>query len=707
MTSIYLHQSFFESIIHLPKSQQSKLSKFIKQFQENPSHPSINLHSVGDSMVDDRVRGAKLDDSYRVIVLPSETGDNYLLLYADKHDLAYNWAKTKRFEFKNRNGYFQISDTHFENLPIPKESLFSKFSDEDLYQAGIEPYDIETIRKIESKEDLISVMKYFDPLVQSVLSFMADGLTVTESLKESIQEEEPIASALSSIIYLTSTELSQTTKVLEVDPKTLENIEIANANQIIKYDKELDWEKIFRESLDKWRIFLHPSQKKIVNRKFSGPLMITGSAGTGKTIVLIHRAVRYLEENRNAKILFLTFSSNLTIEIRNLMKKLLQDRGLTSINTSQLEIASLYRFAESLNKKSGWSGTIVPRSDEKLLRIWDKVTNDLPAGFPLSTEDLINEYFDIKELKGIYDLDSYLTTIRSNRERISREERKQVWAQFEIFESELKKRSLRTAEHAVHEGRIYFEKSKNQKYDHIFVDEVQDMSVEALKFIKSLSGYGDIAEHGITLAGDAHQRVYRTHVMPKNADIQLQGRSAKLRVNYRTSEQIRNFSHSLLLGLNSDGINEEIQKTIGDISTFSGPNPSLYQAGSWDASMAQCKEIVSEWTSQGYKEHEICFVYSDSAGLLTDSPLDLLRKAGLPIFELTAFQEDRDDIAGFRLGTVKRIKGLEFKSVLFIFNPDHSYLKNLNALSIFDRCELYVGTTRARERLAMIDGKDS
>ncbi|MBM9592361.1 UvrD-helicase domain-containing protein [Leptospira sp. 201903075] len=689
MTNIYLHENFLSSAMNLPKTQKNKISKFLKQFQENPNHPSINLHSVGESMQDHRVKGARLDDSYRVIVLPSEAGLGYVFLYVDKHDLAYDWAKSKKFELKNKNGYFQISDQYIEDHETDvKTKLFDGFSDKELYDAGIDESDIETIRRIENKESLIVALKYFDPMVQSVLSLMADGLEVDEALEKSINELKPSDSE--SIVKL------------EVDETTLDQLDKANPDRIIKFEVNNDWDQFFSGTLEQWRIFLHPTQTNLVNASFSGPFQITGSAGTGKTVVLLHRALRYLKENENKKILFLTFTANLTVEIRSLLQKLIESSGLNQSLINNVEITSLYRFSETINLKTGWKGTIVSRSDDRVIRIWKDVTNEIESSLGLTKDELIDEYYEIKEQKGIFEIDSYLTAVRKGKSKLSRENRKIVWNYFEKFESELRKRSLRTPEQSIHESRLYAERNPSIRFTHVFVDEIQDMSVEALKLIKSLSGYDQEPKNGITLAGDLNQRVYRSTYQPIQAGIQIQGRSHRLRYVYRTTEQIRVFAEKLIeaADINANDWNDSRK---GDIANHLGSPPEIYPSSNWELITTEINSKLAKWESEGYKQNEICILYSDGNTLSIENPIERLRKSGLPIFELSAFQEDRPDIAGYRLGTIKRTKGLEFRCVILIVSIGENILTSLNNLGLHVRCELYVGSSRARENLVVFD----
>lgn len=707
----------------LPKSQLGKVTKVIKQFQENPNHPSINLHSVGESMLDERIQGARLDEAYRIILLPSSEKNIFIFLYVDKHDLAYDWARTKKFNFSNKNGLFQITESNVLNQEesksedkknrtnfdsnIPK--LFDQFSDIDFFEAGVEPEYYGILRNLKVKEDLVRILNYFDDIVKSILCFMADGVPVKKALELSLLDEDDsvnsqnVSSDISIEIEKTQEDIQNKTSLklsdfLSNDFKDWEEI---NSGNLLKFRENLNFEEIFKKGLSYWRIFLHPLQYKLTRRRFSGPLLFTGSAGTGKTVVLIHRLVHLLKQNPIGKILFLTFSANLTIEIKNLIHHLCELENIPATTLRKVEIASLYRFSESLSKRSGWNGVSIGKNDERIHKIWNSF--ELPSELNWSLADFIREYFELKEVKGIYDLDTYLTASRSGFPKITRDDRKKVWSLFEKFEVEMKKRSLRTQEQCVHEGRLYFERNQSQKYQHLFVDEIQDMSLEALKLFKSLVGYSENPENGITMAGDLNQRIYISNIQPKLAGIQLQGRSVRLRVNYRTSEQIRNFACSILNGISESELPSEVDSSIkGDYSTFSGPYPEFVNTESESESLKALSEYINQWKSAGIKENEIAIIYSDSEEIGIQSPLDKIRKSGISVFELTAFQEDRADIGGIRLGTVKRMKGLEFRNVIFLFSPRRKFWNSESNLSNYAKCEIYVGSTRARERLVVI-----
>jgi superfamily I DNA/RNA helicase len=403
----------------------------------------------------------------------------------------------------------------------------------------------------------------------------------------------------------------------------------------------------------------------------------------------MHRAVhlaRQLEDNA-ARVLVTTFTTNLSVTIKHHIQRLALDVA------QRIEVTNLHALARTICNRSGWKGRIA--EDEELTQIWAEVWVGYSDELPLSKEEMRLEYELVIDPNGIDDEETYLGTVRSGRPRITRAQRKQAWPVFRAFQRGLKKRNLLTFEGAIHEARLAVDQGNFTQYAHVLVDEVQDFSLEALRLIRAISPQDPNAADPLCTVGDGHQRIYRTKIPMSRAGIDIRGRSRRLKINYRTSEQIRQFAQGILKGVEIDDLDGGVVTTVGDHSVFKGPAPMVEKCKD---EKAEAEAIVA-WVQMLMKEsglatHEIC-ITPRKPRIVT-----ALSSANIATFELKPREEDPgSDESGVRMGTMKRIKGLEFRALAMACAKPDDPMNNLDAADLRDRCERYVAATRAREHL--------
>jgi len=284
--------------------------------------------------------------------------------------------------------------------------------------------------------------------------------------------------------------------------------------------------------------------------------------------------------------------------------------------------------------------------------------------------------------------------IRTGRPRLVRNQRKKLWPYFSAFQKELVKRNLLTFEGTVHQARLVVEQKRFSKYRTVLVDELQDFGLEALKLIASLSPIEEQLPNPLCVVGDGHQRLYSAIPVPlSRAGINVRGRSRRLKINYRTSEQIRKWAHGILAGISVDDLDGAEVLTLGDRSLFRGAEPRVETV----EDEGQCADVILNWVkgllaAEGgtIKSHEICIVPAMA------SVIEKLESEGIDTLELKARQKDPGRTEpGIRFGTKKRIKGLEFKAVALLLNR--------NTTEKVARFEDYVAATRAREHLLVVE----
>ena len=682
MAHLMMHAQVLKHFHKLPKKVQKKVPELIEKFQINPWDTAIGLHGLKESMLDHKVRGADLPDGYRAIVIAPEQGDTFLLVHIDSHDRSYAWAKNKRFEVHSSTGAFQIFDVqettealHDAVTPTPTVDDYplQNLADDDLFHAGVPQLLIPAVRHVKSDQELEVLSEYLPPECYEALVGLVAGLSLDEALAQAlgtdVEDEQPVT-------IVGPGDFSQLTQRPNRDLLVVEGEETLKA-------------MLEGGSLEEWRIFLHPQQRKIVEWQTNGSMSITGAAGTGKTVALMHRAVYLAKHLNNPKerILLTTFTTNLSVTIKSYLRR------LDPIAAEHIEVTNLNQLAHTICSRSGWKGRIA--SPEELNDLWDEVWADPTIlNLPMSKAELQKEFELVIDANGVDSEEGYLTTVRTGRPRMGRKERREAWPIFQAFRRLLLKQNLLTFEGAIHQARFAVEQSNFPPFRHVLADEVQDFSLEALKLIAALSQVNQGLSDPLCVAGDGHQRIYRGKVPLNLAGIYVKGRSRQLKVNYRTSEQIRLFAQSILEGTVIDDLDRGQTTIVGDRSVFTGPKPEIVQCADEKEEAKRIASWAKELIQDGFAFHEIC-VTPYKPAIRT-----ALEAEGVPTFELKPREEDPGpEEPGVRLGTMKRIKGLEFRAIAMGCSNESDAMNKLAEAELLQRCERYVAATRARERL--------
>ena len=678
MAQLMIHRNILKNFHKLPNKVQKRVSELIDEFQRDPQSPAIGLHPLTATMRDPKVRGVKkLPDGYRAIVIAPDKGDTYLLVHIDAHDKAYDWAKHKLFEIHTMTGVFQIIDSieveqatqepEFKQYETKPDYPLGGMSEEQLFDSGVPKPLIPAVQSIKSDDGLEAIAEYLPPDCRDVLYGIAAGMSVEEALLEMLNAEpETVPAGIDGTGDFTQ-------------------IEKAPNFDLVLVEGQEELKKILAGTLEEWRIFLHPCQKKLVHWQPNGPMNITGAAGTGKTVALLHRAVCLASqlENPKARVLLTTFTTNLSTTLEGMVKR------LDPVAAKRIDVVNLHSLARTICQRSGWNGRIA--DSEAIEQIWQEVWSRDIADLPLSKEEMQLEFELIIDPNGINDEDAYVSTVRSARPRISRAQRKAAWPVFLAFRRGLKKRNLLTFDGAIYEARLAVEAGKFEKYLHVLVDEAQDFSLDALRLIRAISPIETEGANPLTLAGDGHQRLYRNKIPMSRAGIDIRGRSRRLKINYRTSEQIRKYAQGMLRGVTIDDLDGGESSTVGDHSVFKGPEPIIERC----ADEKSEADAIVDWIKMlqqdcGLSTHEICVTPNKQ------SIRQAIASAGLPTKELKPRELDPgSDEPGIRMGTMKRIKGLEFRAVAMACSDEADAINDLSNADVRERCERYVAATRA------------
>jgi len=685
---------FFKAYSDLPKQQQQKVQRFLDDFKKNPTASGYNYENI-HSAADPHLRSVRIDGNYRAIVLKPKEGNVYCLLWVDTHDKAYQWAKSKRILVHPEVGSIQILDvSQSEEIATEKTrekslpSLFEAFPAKDLIRLGIPEEILPRVYELKAEGELDQLSPSLPGEAAEALYMLASGYSLEEAYTE----------------LQTRTESDP-----PVDPEdfeaALKHPDTLRRFVIISDDSDL--ESVLEASLEKWRVFLHPSQRRIVELDIQGPIRVLGGAGTGKTVVALHRAKR-LAENLNApheRILFTTFTKNLATDIQSNLRKICDPEIMKKIDVINLD-ALVSQFLQ----KQGYEYKLSYQSqDSDLLNsCWDLAMDKAPPELALSLGFYQEEWAQIVLAKGIRSENDYLKVARMGRgTALNRMQRKKIWPVFHEFRLQLREKGYKEVEDAYWDAReILLEKPHILPYSHILLDEAQDMGEQALKLIRAMLSPG---RNDIFIVGDAHQRIYRHKLVLSQCGINIQGKnhSFKLKINYRTTDEIRKWATHLLENRSIDDLDDGVDTQKGYRSLMHGAKPEVRVYKSFDQ---EIEAIVStlEDLQKVFPLNHMCLTLRDRNQLKNYG--NALEKQGIPIRVIQTQQADKENEPGLRLATMHRVKGLEFDAVLIagasegIIPPSHVIQQCADAIDLEntetrERSLLYVAATRAKQKL--------
>ncbi|MFT3693977.1 MAG: 3'-5' exonuclease [Kofleriaceae bacterium] len=647
----------------LAAKEQVACTSFIVMFQANPKQPGISLERL-DS-VSKQLWSGRVNQDLRAIIY--QDGEAWALLHVDHHDAAYRWAERREIGRHPVTGALQILDvveTVVEKVVEKKidkpKSIFHGHPGEYLVSLGVPPTWIAAVRQISTDDELLEVGSKLPDDVFDRLLRLSQGELVTPPV--------PIASSV-----------------------PLAQAAAASAGFYVVADAT-DLASVLAAPLDRWIAFLHPSQQAIVEAKPKGAMKVTGSAGTGKTVVGLHRA-RILSR-RGDRVLLTSFVTTLCDNLQRNLRKLCSKDELSRITVSTVDKQAL-SLARRLDSKLGPAS---PDAVKKLVA--DLATRHTPE---FSPSFVSAEWDAIVDAQGISTWAEYRSASRTGRGKpLSVADRKTLWKVFgEVFTT-LAARHESTWSHI---GRIALEAIKSGKasspFDAVIVDELQDLRPTALRLVRALVGN---KMEKLMLLGDAGQRIYAGKGSLSGYGIDVRGRSHVLRINYRTTEQIRRAA-DMIAPDSVDDLDDGTEDRTRTRSLMKGPRPTFGGFPHRADELGDATRWIRECRAKGLALDEIA-VFTRTAKR-ADEVEAKLSSEGIA----TAGLDDEHSTAGaVQVGTMHRAKGLEFKAVLVVDAsadaiPSAGLMKSAvdpqdreNALER-ERQLLYVAMTRARDLL--------
>lgn len=679
--------SFTKALSKLNAQEQSAAKITVFDLQQDPSAPGLQFHRI-DKSKDPNFWSVRSNRDIRVIV--HNTVASFLVCYVNHHDDAYKWAERRRIDTHPRTGAAQIVEVRerIEEIAVPVYTapepqvaaiaeapqqnylppLFLDLSEEDLLAVGVPEDWVPDVRQ--ATED--GFFEFTDHIpaeaAEALLDYVATGV---------FRKPEKAVPGASSFDH----------------PDARRRFRVMDDVEELERALEYPW--------DQWAIFLHPSQRRVVEQEFSGPARVSGSAGTGKTVVALHRTAAVLKNCRKAKVLLTTFSSPLANALEHKLAL------LTGSNGSNITVLAFEGVARDLFTLA-FGHTPRAASKEEVRGALETAAKEMGLS-EFTIRFLVSEWNNVVDAWQIVSLEAYRDVPRLGRKnRMGSKQRERVWPIFVRARELLEAQGVNSWPGIFGKVTAYYAEREHNPFTHIIVDEAQDLGVPELRMLASIA---DKNADALFFAGDLGQRIFKEPFSWKTLGIDVRGRSHTLKVNYRTSLQIRQTVDRLLPAVvrDVDG-NEEDRR--GTVSVFNGPEPVIRV---YDDSKQET-EGLALWVCEAVKGG----IEPEEIGLFVRSTKELpraravVKQASQSPLELSDRVEDRN--GRISIGTMHLAKGLEFKAVAVMACDDDILPLQGRIETVADETELdevyeterhlfYVACTRARERL-LVSGVD-
>ncbi len=676
-----LAESFTSSLAKLANDEQKQVKLTAFDLQTNPDHPGLQLHRI-DKSKDPNFWSVRVSRDLRIIV--HKSGDSLMLAYVDHHDEAYKWAERRRIETHPKTGAVQIVEVRerFEVTPATQVSQ-TRLPFDLAPKAGSSPAPRLFDRL--TSNDLLSVGVPLDWLSDVAIADEESFFVLASHLPQEASE---------ALLEYAATGILKAATAPVADPMT--HPDSMRRFRVLEGVDEL--QAALDAPFEKWAVFLHPLQRGVVERDYSGPARVAGSAGTGKTVVALHRVIRTLRMDPNAHVLLTTFSDPLAAALRQKLSVLSVDHNSLD---SRVTVASFRRICEELyTLTNGHKAHIASR--EQVRDLIERARQDANVqGF--TTRFLVSEWENVVDAWHIGDANAYADVPRMGRKnRLGQKQREALWQVFSRVREQLKQRALHTPASLFETVTAAYAQRPDKPFTHVVVDEAQDLGVPELRF---LSAIATDRSDSLFFAGDIGQRIFQQPFSWKELGIDVRGRSSTLKVNYRTSQQIRETADRLLPKLirDVDGLEDDRR---GAVSVFDGLAPTLVVTKDEAEERTAVASFLRKALSEGMAPQEIAiFVRSENELPRARAAAEV---AGLPFRTISAQKPDGEQQA--LIGTMHLAKGLEFRAVA-IMACDEAILPlaarveevadafELDEVISTERQLLYVAATRARDRL--------
>lgn len=692
-------------------SIRSKAMAFLQKLGTDDTTSGLHIEPIENS-ADPRVRTGRVDNFWRAVMfrLDSNGERHYVIHGIWPHDAAIAEARRVRLSVNPINGLPQITEIEppleavpSSTKPSASQSLLASLGHDRnaLVETLGLPENVAN-RALEAVDEdaVLDLAQQHDGWIGTILVDLAAGDTV-----ESVVARMALAKAAPSG---------------DADADVLHSLKRPGA--AFQYALIGDQDELRRVidggDFGAWRVFLHPEQRRYVERSYNGPFRLSGGAGTGKTVVLIHRARALARRDPNARVVLTTFTTNLADELsgnlaqldpRVLQVKKLGQAGVYVTGVDALASAVLRgagsNLAASVREVLGEdrSAPLVRTASTRWREIVESTGTSLPS--ELTNESFLSgEYGHVVLPNKIHDEMGYLRVRRPGRGvALDRAKRSAVWQLIAAYRAQSRiDGSLDFAEAAA-VAAAHLSRQEDKFVDHVLIDEGQDLSPSHWQLLRAITG-----EHpdDLFIAEDAHQRIYGTRVVLSRYGVAIVGRSQRLTLNYRTTAQNLHYAMNIIEGGQYLDLEDQTE-TIGYRSARTGPRPTIVHVESLSAELEAIGDHVQAWVEAGTFADTVAVLVPDR--FHRDRVVTALTERGV---NARAVDRDRPPEGRVAVMTMHRAKGTEFSKVVIAADRlSPMELARLGAMAPSERADAelrrrslrYVAATRARDELVIVN----
>jgi superfamily I DNA/RNA helicase len=704
VTRLAIAKGFLAEYGKLGKAVQSAVDATVANFAKH-ARPTLHLEKPEHSR-DDRIRLIRVDDRWRVIMLAPLTGDTYCLVTVLPLAEANAYVTSHRFSVNRAFGILEVGDEEtiqqlqrsLRAAAEPDgERLFADVSDADLTALGIDAQILPTVRLLTCETDLETLGTVVPEAQYAALHALARGMAVDEARDEVAR------------LY------SADTLPEQIDPGDLVAAMERTLGQVTFVSGREELQLILAHPFAAWRKFLYPNQRKIAYREsYSGPTQVTGGPGTGKTVTVLHRAAFLATRAAKASstgdafamgqastpepyakpILLTTFNGNLAEALDAQLDLFIRDVGVRR----QIEALNVDRLAYSIVRQARGNPVI---ADERVMRTrWAEAAE---AELTFTPAFLKNEWEQVILAQDVHTEQAYLTCPRTGRGRpLSKTQRSRVWQAIQRVTARLAAARESTHLQLANEATHLLQQAAVPRYRHILIDEAQDLHPSQWRLLRAAVAPGP---DDLFIAADPHQRIYDNRVSLASLGISVRGRSRRLSLNYRTTQEILAWAVPVLGEDPVTGLDGEVDSLLGYRSPMHGEPPQLRVAATRGKEFEFLAERIHAWKKAGIEPQAIG-VTARSASLVREAR-EVLEAGGIATVSLSG----RGSSQTIRAGVMHAIKGLEFQAIAVIgveegLVPEPAAVTPESEDAVAhaqdlqrERCVLFVACTRARDYL--------
>ncbi|MFE7113898.1 UvrD-helicase domain-containing protein [Streptomyces sp. NPDC057654] len=661
MATLGIHKDFLMEFARLEKPVQRRVQEVFDKFQAH-RHAGLHLEKL-EKPRDPRIRTIRIDKFMRGVVLAPASGDSFLLLKVMPHDAAIAWAVKHRATVNSATQGIELrNDVALERATAGVRALagevdrrlFDGVGDKDLVRLGIDADLLPLVRHLADEAHLDALQKILPEQQYDVLAGLAAGMTPEDVWREvvAVQLEHASPSASQEVNVVPSGDVSPSPAA----PDDLSTAMARSRGRIALVTGPDELMEILERPFDAWRVFLHPSQHRVAYRpSYKGPARVVGGPGTGKTVVALHRALHLARQlpadAPDESILLTTYTRDLAADLRHSLEILIPDPALRT----KIRVVNVDALAHQLVREDRGAPLTLVSDHKEITARWARIARR--TGVDFTDVFLDQEWRQVVLAQNLRTPEAYLKAARSGRgTALGPLKRAQVWRAVEAFTKELAlAREWTFLQVCAEAARLLDAKGGERPFRHVVIDEAQDLHPAQWRLLRALTAPGP---DDLFIAGDTYQRIYGNKVSLRSLGISVTGRSTRLRINYRTTQEILAWSTALLTGESVDDMDEGTESLNGYRSAFHGALPRTSGAEGKPEELAGLVGQILEWTHAGVAPHEIGIAVRYTQ--LGREIRQALEQSGVPAVVLGGASATGH---GIRIGTMHRMKGLEFRCV--------------------------------------------